>query len=137
MGAYLRKRGSELARDLEWVYTLFPALLSKRRAVAATLSGGEGQMLAIGRALMAAPRLVLLDEPSQGLAPVLVDQSFELIARLRTDRDMGILLVEQNANKALEVASYGYVLEAGALAFEGTTAELQSSTRVRELYLGG
>jgi branched-chain amino acid transport system ATP-binding protein len=137
MGAYLRRDRAGIRRDLEWIYELFPALAQKRGAMAATLSGGQGQMLAIGRALMANPRLLLLDEPSHGLAPNLVDDIFELIPRLRGERNLSVLLVEQNANQALSAADFGYVLETGALALQGPTSELMHDPRVRALYLGG
>ena len=136
VGAYLRPR-NEARRDLEWVYSLFPALQAKRRARAGALSGGQGQMLAIGRALMGSPRLLLMDEPSHGLAPLLVEEIFDLIHRLRTERSLSLLLVEQNANKALGAASYGYVLETGVLALEGSSADLAKNERIRALYLGG
>jgi branched-chain amino acid transport system ATP-binding protein len=136
MGAYLRHDRAGIRRDLEWIYEIFPALALKRGAYAATLSGGQGQMLAISRALMARPRLLLLDEPSHGLAPILVDEIFQLIPRLRRERDLSILLVEQNANKALAVSDYGYVLETGELALEGPSVDLSSDPRVKPLYLG-
>jgi len=137
MGAYTRKDRAAVRRDLDWIFALFPALAAKRRAHAGTLSGGQGQMLAIGRALMAAPRLLLMDEPSHGLAPLLVEEIFQLIPRLQQESSLSVLLVEQNAGKALTVASYGYVLEAGSLALEGPTNELRHDQRVRALYLGG
>ncbi|MDQ2741507.1 MAG: ABC transporter ATP-binding protein [Chloroflexota bacterium] len=137
MGAYARKDRPAVRRDLDWILALFPALAAKRRAHAGALSGGQGQMLAIGRALMAAPRLLLMDEPSHGLAPLLVEEIFQLIPRLQQERNLSVLLVEQNAGKALTVASYGYVLEAGTLALEGPTSALRHDQRVRELYLGG
>ena len=137
MGAYRRRDGPRIQRDLDWVYELFPALAKRRNTHAGTLSGGQGQMLAIGRALMANPKLLLLDEPSHGLAPNLVEEIFALIPRLCEERKRSILLVEQNANKALTVASYGYVLETGNLALEGPTADLVHDPRVRALYLGG
>ena len=137
MGAYRRRGRAAITADLGWIYDLFPVLAARRRQPAGTLSGGQGQMLAIGRALMAAPRLLLLDEPSHGLAPLIVDEIFALIPRLRDERSLSILLVEQNATKALTVASYGYVLETGSLALEGPTATLLHDPRVRALYLGG
>jgi branched-chain amino acid transport system ATP-binding protein len=137
MGAYRRRHRAGIAADLAWIYDLFPVLGTRRRQHAGTLSGGQGQMLAIGRALMAAPRLLLLDEPSHGLAPLVVEEIFQLIVRLHSERTLSILLVEQNASKALTAASYGYVLEAGSLALEGPTERLQHDARVRALYLGG
>ncbi len=137
MGAYTRKDRADARRDLDWIFALFPALAAKRRSHAGALSGGQGQMLAIGRALMAAPRLLLMDEPSHGLAPLLVEEIFQLIPRLQQERNLSVLLVEQNAGKALTVASYGYVLETGTLALEGPTNELRHDQRVRALYLGG
>jgi len=137
MGAYTRKDRADARRDLDWIFALFPALAAKRRSHAGALSGGQGQMLAIGRALMAAPRLLLMDEPSHGLAPLLVEEIFQLIPRLQQERNLSVLLVEQNAGKALTVASYGYVLETGTLALEGPTNELRHDQRVRALYVGG
>lgn len=136
-GAFTRRDRAQITRDIAWVYGLFPALAKKRTALAGTLSGGQGQMLAISRALMANPRLLLLDEPSNGLAPNLVEDVFRTIRRLHEERGLSILLVEQNANKALTVASYGYVLENGVLSLEGPTADLVHDPRIRALYLGG
>jgi branched-chain amino acid transport system ATP-binding protein len=137
MGAYRRRDRTQVKRDLAWVLETFPALGERTRSAAASLSGGQGQMLAIGRALMANPTLLLLDEPSLGLAPKLVEEIFRLLPRLQAERSLSILLVEQNVNKAFAVASYGYVLEAGELALEGPIATLKHDPRVRTLYLGG
>jgi branched-chain amino acid transport system ATP-binding protein len=123
------------AIDLERVYTLFPRLAERRQQLAGTLSGGEQQMLAIGRALMARPKVMLLDEPSMGLAPVIVQEVFRTIARLKAE-GMTMLLVEQFARTALEVADYAYVLERGQIAVEGTPAELRKNERVLTAYLG-
>jgi branched-chain amino acid transport system ATP-binding protein len=134
LGAYLRP-GANLGEDLERVHELFPVLAQRSEQKAGTMSGGEQQMLAIGRALMARPRLLLLDEPSMGLAPVIVEQIFETIRevnRLGTT----ILLVEQNAAMALEIAHRGYVLETGAVVLTGTAAELAANADVRRAYLG-
>ena len=134
MGAYLR-RDAEVAGDLERVFALFPRLEERMAQIAGTLSGGEQQMLAIGRALMARPRLLLLDEPSMGLAPVLVEQIFETVADINR-QGTTILLVEQNAAMALAVAHRGYVLETGAIVLEGPAAELERNVDVRRAYLG-
>ena len=134
MGAYLRS-DSRIESDLERVYALFPRLKERVTQVAGTLSGGEQQMLAIGRALMASPRVLLLDEPSMGLAPVLVEQIFETIRDINR-QGTTILLVEQNAAMALEIAHRGYVLETGAIALTGSAAELGENTDVRRAYLG-
>src|SRR5262245_61598162 len=131
MGASLRSDGG----DLERVFGLFPRLAERLSQVAGTLSGGEQQMLAIGRALMASPRLLLLDEPSMGLAPVLVEQIFDTITDINR-QGMTILLVEQNAAMALSIAHRGYVLETGAIALAGTAAELSENSDVRRAYLG-
>ena len=134
MGAYLRSDG-RIGDDLQRVFALFPRLAERRAQVAGTLSGGEQQMLAIGRALMATPRVLLLDEPSMGLAPVLVEQIFETIVDINR-HGTTILLVEQNAAIALEVAHRGYVLETGSIVLAGTAAELIQNVDVRRAYLG-
>jgi branched-chain amino acid transport system ATP-binding protein len=134
MGAYARSDGA-VAQDLERVFTIFPRLKERRTQVAGTLSGGEQQMLAIARALMASPRLLLLDEPSMGLAPVLVEQIFETVQDINR-QGTTILLVEQNAAMALSVAQRGYVLETGAIVLSGSAAELQENPEVRRAYLG-
>jgi branched-chain amino acid transport system ATP-binding protein len=134
MGAYTRTdRG--IAPDMDGVFTIFPRLKERRTQVAGTLSGGEQQMLAIGRALMAKPRLLLLDEPSMGLAPVLVEQIFETVLAINR-RGVTVLLVEQNAAMALSIARRGYVLETGRIALEGPAAELAENPEVRRAYLG-
>ena len=135
MGAYTRAN-AEIAQSIEYVYEQFPRLKERRRQVAGTLSGGEQQMLAMGRALMSKPRLLMLDEPSMGLAPILVEQIFEIIRNLHKDGTT-ILLVEQNAQMALSVADRGYVLETGAIVTTGTGAALLENDAVRRAYLGG
>ena len=137
LGAFhrYRKRDKTIAADFEQVYQLFPRLHERRRQLAGTLSGGERQMLALGRALMSRPRLLMLDEPSLGLAPLIVRDIFRVIAGLR-ETGVSILLVEQNARAALQVADYGYVLETGEIVLEGPSAELASNPRVIESYLG-
>ena len=135
MGAYTRDK-SELEGDLEMVYKQFPRLLERRRQIAGTLSGGEQQMLAIGRALMSHPKLLMLDEPSMGLAPILVEQIFDIIRQLN-EAGTTILLVEQNAQMALSVAHRAYVLETGKITLTGTGKELAESDQVRKAYLGG
>ena len=134
LGAW-RRGGARAGRTLERVYAMFPVLAERRRQAAGTLSGGEQQMLAIGRALMAEPRLLLLDEPSMGLAPKLVAGIFACIARLRA-ADTALLLVEQDARAALAIADRGYVLETGRVALEGTGASLLANDAVRRAYLG-
>jgi len=137
LGAFhrYRKRDKTITADFEQVYQLFPRLKERRRQLAGTLSGGERQMLALGRALMSRPRLLMLDEPSLGLAPLIVRDIFRVISGLR-DTGVSILLVEQNARAALQVSDYGYVLETGEIAVEGPSAELASNPRVIESYLG-
>jgi len=135
LGGFARRRERGNAALLADVYTRFPRLAERRNQWAGTLSGGERQMLALGRALMAAPKLLLLDEPSLGLAPLIVRDIFSIIATLRSS-GVAVLLVEQNARAALQVADYGYVLETGELALEGPSAALASNPRVAETYLG-
>ena len=141
LGAYLRIRGgaksADIAKDISDLVDLFPVLGARMDQAAGTLSGGEQQMLAMARALMSRPRMLLLDEPSLGLAPKLVARIFEALTRLHTERDMGILLVEQNAAGALKVASRAYVLRLGNVLLEGDADELRRDSRVLRLYLGG
>jgi len=136
MGAYARNDPQGIREDLDRVFALFPRLKERISQVAGTLSGGEQQMLAIGRALMARPRILLLDEPSMGLAPVLVEQIFETLKTINT-QGTTILLVEQNAYMALTIANRGYVLQTGEIALSGKAAELQANEEVRRAYLGG
>ena len=135
MGAYTRRDGSQAA-ELEKVFDQFPRLAERRKQIAGTLSGGEQQMLAIGRALMSQPKLLMLDEPSMGLAPILVEQIFDIIRRLH-EKGTTILLVEQNAQMALSVADRAYVHETGSISLSGTGAELLESDEVRKADLGG
>ena len=135
MGAYTRS-GAGIDQDLEKVYTHFPRLMERRRQIAGTLSGGEQQMLAMGRALMSRPKLLMLDEPSMGLAPILVEQIFEIILTLHK-AGTTILLVEQNAQAALSIADRGYVLETGRIVTSGTGQELLASPEIKRAYLGG
>ncbi len=136
LGAFLRRDKKEINRDLEWIYTLFPILAERKKQSAGTLSGGEQQMLAIGRALMSRPSLILFDEPSLGLAPLFVEKIFEVIRYLKGEGKT-ILLVEQNAYHALEVADRGYVLETGSIKLSGTAGELLANDDVKKAYLGG
>ena len=121
---------------MEKVFHYFPALAERRRQIAGHLSGGEQQMVALGRALMASPRMMLLDEPSLGLAPILVESIFEIIQRINREEGTTILLVEQNARLALEVADYGYIMEGGRVVLEGSADELRANEDVKEFYLG-
>jgi len=134
LGGYLRPK-AEVARRIEHAYELFPVLRDKRTEAAGMLSGGQQQMLAIGRALMSAPKLLLLDEPSMGLAPKLVEEVFATIERLRRE-GVSVLLVEQNAAAALAIADHGYVLETGRIVLEGSGVDLRDNPQVREAYLG-
>ena len=136
-GAYTRHDGrGAIAADLDGIYEYFPRLKTRRRAIAGYTSGGEQQMVALGRALMAQPKLVLLDEPSLGLAPQLVEEIFEIVARLNADTGVGFLVAEQNTNIALRYAGYGYILENGRVVMDGEAAQLRENEDVREFYLG-
>ena len=134
MGAYLRPR-ADLREDLDRVYEIFPQLAERRKQLAGTLSGGEQQMVAMGRALMARPKLMLMDEPSMGLAPILVERSFEIIKQVH-DAGVALLVVEQNANVSLSIADRGYVLSTGRIVLEGKASELIQHEELRKAYLG-
>ncbi|MFZ0533537.1 MAG: ABC transporter ATP-binding protein [Anaerolineales bacterium] len=136
MGAVRRKDRDDVKNDLEWVFSLFPVLKTRIHQTGATLSGGEQQMLAIGRALMAKPRLLMLDEPSLGLAPLVVQEIFKVIQQLH-QQGVTILLVEQNARQAMAIADRCYLLETGQVALSGTAAELKSNIALEQFYLGG
>jgi branched-chain amino acid transport system ATP-binding protein len=135
MGAYTQKRGAQFEQDLERVYSLFPRVKERRNQLAGTLSGGEQQMVAIGRALMARPRLVCMDEPSMGLSPLYVEQVFDIIQEINR-QGTTIFMVEQNANMALSIAHRAYVLQTGRVVLSGTAAELRETPSIREAYLG-
>ncbi|WP_302943489.1 ABC transporter ATP-binding protein [Acidaminococcus intestini] len=136
MGAYLRKDKDGIEKDKKKVFELFPRLFERKNQLSGTLSGGEQQMLAMGRALMERPRVLLLDEPSMGLAPLLVKEIFSIIKTIN-EEDTTVLLVEQNANMALSIADYAYVLETGRITLSGPAADLSASEAVRKAYLGG
>lgn len=136
LGAYIVRDETVYRQRLERVYKLFPRLLERREQLAATMSGGERQMLAIGRALMSGPRLLLIDEPSLGLSPILIEQVFDALAALNKQDGLAVLLVEQNMAMALEVAARAYVMQSGRIAIEGTAADLAASDEVRKAYLG-
>ena len=137
MGAYLVKDKAAIQRELDYVFDVFPRLKEREKQVAGTLSGGEQQMLAIGRALMSKPKFLMLDEPSLGIAPLLVQKIFEKIVEINRDHGITVLLVEQNANLALEISSYGYVLETGRILLHDSSSLLRENPQVRSAYLGG
>jgi branched-chain amino acid transport system ATP-binding protein len=136
IGAYLRSDGANIKRDMDMIYAYFPKLKDLRHQTSGYLSGGEQQMLVMGRALMAHPKLMLLDEPSLGLAPFLVREIFEIVMRINQEEKTSILIVEQNAKAALSIASYGYVMEDGRIVLDGTAQKLEENEDVREFYLG-
>jgi branched-chain amino acid transport system ATP-binding protein len=136
IGAYLRKKSDDINQELEWIYSLFPVLYERAHLSAGALSGGEQQMLAIGRALMSKPKLILLDEPSLGLAPLLVERIFEVIKTLKENK-ITVLLVEQNAYEALNIADRAYVLETGTVKLQGDAQKLLEDEEVQKAYLGG
>ncbi len=137
MGAYVRNDKDAIKTDMENMFNIFPRLAERKKQLAGTMSGGEQQMLAMARALMSNPSLLLLDEPSMGLAPLLVQEIFKIIERINKEQGVTILLVEQNANMALSIADRGYVLETGQIILEGTGKELISNPEIKKAYLGG
>lgn len=136
LGAYLQRNKEKMKSDLSWIYSIFPRLKERSIQLGGTLSGGEQQMLAIGRALMANPKLLLLDEPSMGLAPIIVEEIFRIIKRINRDHGTTILLVEQNAQMALAVSNRAYVLEVGEIIIEGRSKDLMKNDDVKKSYLG-
>lgn len=136
IGAYLRNDKAEIKKDIEFIHELFPRLKERTNQLSGTLSGGEQQMVAVGRALMSKPKVLMMDEPSLGLAPLVVKDIFEIIQKVNREANMTVLLIEQNANAALKIADYGYVMETGVIGLEGTGEELLANERVKELYLG-
>jgi branched-chain amino acid transport system ATP-binding protein len=137
MGAYLQTDKAAIAHDLDFVFNIFPRLKERQKQIAGTLSGGEQQMLAIGRALMSRPKFLMLDEPSLGIAPLLVKTIFQKIVEINREQGITILLVEQNANLALEISSYGYVLETGRIILHEASSALRQNPKVKSAYLGG
>ena len=137
MGAYTRNDKDSVKKDMENQFKLFPRLAERKKQLAGTMSGGEQQMLAMARALMSRPALLLLDEPSMGLAPLLVQEIFKIIEKINKEHGVTILLVEQNANMALSIANRGYVLETGQIILEGTGKQLITNPEIKKAYLGG
>lgn len=136
IGAYLRKDKENFKEDIAFIHEMFPRLKERAKQLSGTLSGGEQQMLAVGRALMSNPKVMMMDEPSLGLAPLVVKDIFNIIQKVNKEKGVTILLIEQNANAALKIADYGYVMETGKIGLEGTGTELLANDRVKELYLG-
>lgn len=136
IGAYLRKDKENFKKDISFIHEMFPRLKERAKQLSGTLSGGEQQMLAVGRALMSNPKVMMMDEPSLGLAPLVVKDIFNIIQKVNKEKGVTILLIEQNANAALKIADYGYVMETGKIGLEGTGQELLANERVKELYLG-
>jgi len=136
IGAYLRNDKASIKKDIDFVHELFPRLKERSFQLSGTLSGGEQQMLAVGRALMAKPKLMMMDEPSLGLAPLVIKDIFNIIKRINEEEGVTILLIEQNANAALKIADYGYVMETGTIGLEGKGSELQANPQIKDLYLG-
>ena len=136
VGAYTRGDGASLRRRLDWVYRYFPRLKALRNHTSGYLSGGEQQMLMVGRGLMSQPKLMLLDEPSMGLSPLLANEIFQIVARINAEENISILLVEQNAMAALSVASYGYIMENGRMVLDGPAEKLKDNEDVKEFYMG-
>jgi branched-chain amino acid transport system ATP-binding protein len=135
LGAYTRSNSAEIKEDMDWVFSLFPRLKERKNQLGGTLSGGEQQMLAVGRALMSKPKILMMDEPSLGLAPLMVKEIFNIVKKIH-DEGVTILLIEQNAKAALQIADYGYVLETGQIVLEGTGYDLSMNDDVRKAYLG-
>lgn len=136
LGAYLRRDKDEIAKDREWIFSVFPRLKERIRQIGGTLSGGEQQMLAMARALMSRPKLLLLDEPSMGLAPIVVEENFRIIRKVNKESNTTILLVEQNAKMALMVSKRAYVIEVGQIINEGSSKELRKDSQIQKAYLG-
>lgn len=136
IGAYLRKDKENFKKDIAFIHEMFPRLKERAKQLSGTLSGGEQQMVAVGRALMSNPKVMMMDEPSLGLAPLVIKDIFNIIQKVNEEKGMTILLIEQNANAALKIADYGYVMETGKIRLEGTGQELLANEQVKELYLG-
>lgn len=136
IGAYLRKDKENFKKDIDFIHEMFPRLKERAKQLSGTLSGGEQQMVAVGRALMSNPKVMMMDEPSLGLAPLVIKDIFNIIQKVNKEKGVTILLIEQNANAALKIADYGYVMETGRIRLEGTGQELLANEQVKELYLG-